>query len=181
MSVVISETGTKVMVKADDSGLEAVKNAIESDPILSQVLAPAVQQIEKDKQLLKDGANNLAEATSEQIRSYQEEYIRANGSIDTSLMVDTIFVEPDGEASYLVGATALSEYGFPYPVVVDGGSDPHVIEGNPYLFWEGANHPVRSVMHPGTKPRPFVQPSLESAKSDMDSMFNVEIINNLGS
>lgn len=156
MSVVISETGTKVIVKADDSGLEAVKNAIESDPILSQVLAPAVQQIEKDKQLLKDGANNLAEVASEQIRSYQEEYIRANGSIDTSLMVDTIFVEPDGEASYLVGATALSEYGFPYPVVVDGGSK----------FYAGA---------------PFVKPSLESVTTDLDNMFNVEIINNLGS
>ena len=42
-------------------------------------------------------------------------------------------------------------YGVDYGEILEEGSKPHVIEGNPYLYWKGASHPVKRVNHPGTK------------------------------
>lgn len=33
--------------------------------------------------------------------------------------------------------------------ILEFGSPAHVIEGNPFLYWEGALHPVARVNHPG--------------------------------
>ncbi len=45
------------------------------------------------------------------------------------------------------------------------GTSPHVIEGSPWLYWEGAEHPVRRVMHPGTSPNPFPDRAADRADS----------------
>jgi len=41
------------------------------------------------------------------------------------------------------------------------GTGPHVIlpRNKKALFWKGADHPVRMVNHPGTKPRPYLMPA----------------------
>lgn len=155
MTSIIHETGTQVIVKYNADGFEKVKDIIESDPILSQVLTPAAEQLGKDIDTLKNKSTDFAKAVGEQIRSYQEEYIVANNTVDTGLMRDTILVETTGEAEALVGATALSEAGFPYPVVIDSGSK----------FYAG---------------KPFVAPSLESIDKDLDDIFDTEIMTNIG-
>ena len=35
---------------------------------------------------------------------------------------------------------------------LEEGASPHIIEGNPYLYWEGAPFPMRIVHHPGIQP-----------------------------
>ena len=183
MGDIIPETGTKVTVKTDSQGLDDIINVIQSDEILSQVLSPAVEQLNKDKEALKEAATSLANAAAERIKSYQEQFISMNQSIVTGNMHDTIFVEPgDGEAE--VGATALSDDGFPYPVVIENGSRPHVIEGNPLLafYWpkEGTFVITHSVQHPGTSAKPFVQPSLEYIDQDFEELVQSEVITKLG-
>lgn len=44
---------------------------------------------------------------------------------------------------------------------VEEGTGPHVIlpRNKKALFWKGADHPVRMVNHPGTKPRPYLMPA----------------------
>jgi hypothetical protein len=46
----------------------------------------------------------------------------------------------------------------PYAKYVIGGTRPHDIypRDKQALFWAGAEHPVRIVHHPGTKPNPFL-------------------------
>jgi hypothetical protein len=46
---------------------------------------------------------------------------------------------------------------------VEEGTGPHVImpKTKKALFWPGADHPVRTVNHPGTKPHPFLIPAAE--------------------
>jgi len=46
---------------------------------------------------------------------------------------------------------------------IEFGTEPHTIlpKNRQALFWEGAEHPVKRVEHPGTKPRPFMRPSLD--------------------
>lgn len=50
-----------------------------------------------------------------------------------------------------------------YALYVEKGTSPHVIKPRikGALFWEGAAHPMWSVRHPGTKPRPYLQPAAD--------------------
>ena len=91
MADIIPGTGTKVTVTHDPSGLDDIINTIQGDNILSQVLAPAVEQLNRDKKALQDGATNLANSVAERIKSYQEQFISMNQSIVTGNMHDTIF------------------------------------------------------------------------------------------
>jgi len=51
-----------------------------------------------------------------------------------------------------------------YAQYVETGTEPHEIrpKHKKALFWPGAEHPVKVVHHPGTKPKPFMYPALES-------------------
>ncbi|OEC87887.1 MULTISPECIES: hypothetical protein [Methanobacterium] len=182
MTDIIPETGTQVTVTADSQGLDDIINVIQGDNILSQVLAPAVEQLNKDKETLKESTTTLANAVAERIKAYQEQFISMNQSIVTSNMHDTIEVDPTGDGTAEVGATATSDEGFPYPIVIEQGSRPHIIEGNPLLAfnWNGAFVITHSVQHPGTSPKPFVAPSLDYIKQDTDELFNSEIMTKLG-
>lgn len=62
-----------------------------------------------------------------------------------------------------VGPTATTPDGHSYPLDVEFGTRPHVIEpkDKQALAWPGAEHPVRRVNHPGTEAQPFIRPSLD--------------------
>lgn len=49
-----------------------------------------------------------------------------------------------------------------YSVDVELGTAPHVITARPgsALYWAGADHPVKRVRHPGTRPYPYLRPAL---------------------
>lgn len=49
-----------------------------------------------------------------------------------------------------------------YSVDVEMGTAPHVIlpRNKKALHWPDADHPVARVNHPGTKPQPYLRPSL---------------------
>ena len=49
-----------------------------------------------------------------------------------------------------------------YATDVEMGTSAHVIKPRfkRALFWEGADHPVAKVNHPGTAPAPFLRPAL---------------------
>ena len=51
-----------------------------------------------------------------------------------------------------------------HAIYVIKATSPHIIKGNPFLYWEGADHPVRSVMHPGTAPNDFITRSQERSE-----------------
>ncbi len=46
-----------------------------------------------------------------------------------------------------------------YAKYVEFGTPPHIIKpkDKKALFWKGAEHPVKSVNHPGTAPQPFIR------------------------
>ena len=49
-----------------------------------------------------------------------------------------------------------------YATDVEMGTSPHVIKPRfkRALYWEGADHPVARVNHPGTRPQPYLRPAL---------------------
>ena len=73
----------------------------------------------------------------------------------------------DGKASSLEGKVVADT---PYARFVNYGTAPHVIEGNPLAFRVGGSMVfARRVMHPGTKPRPFMEAAAAAGDKAMDS------------
>lgn len=45
--------------------------------------------------------------------------------------------------------TITLSIGTDHGAILEEGASPHIIEGNPFLYWQGCSHPVRFVNHPG--------------------------------
>jgi hypothetical protein len=60
-----------------------------------------------------------------------------------------------------------------YAPFVEFGTAPHTIEAKnaKALFWPGANHPVRSVQHPGTKPDDYMGRIIAAAQEGINATF----------
>lgn len=54
-------------------------------------------------------------------------------------------------------------HGMEYGIWLEKGTDPHEIKpkDKKALFWPGAKHPVKKVMHPGTKSYAIVGPTVD--------------------
>lgn len=50
-----------------------------------------------------------------------------------------------------------------YALPVEVGTGPHIIvpRTKQALYWPGAEHPVKRVRHPGTKPSPYLRPAAD--------------------
>ena len=57
-----------------------------------------------------------------------------------------------------------------YGVYVHEGTKSHIIRPlkKKALYWKGAPHPVKKVMHPGQKPNPFVEKSIDQTTGRLD-------------
>lgn len=151
MGVILSELKTKVKVKSDTSQIDKAISSIDND-----IFAPAIDILKKVKSTIENEIpNELADRVAEKIRSYQEQFIWMNGTVDTTQMVSTIFVEPSGQGGAEVGPTALSDRGFPYPIVIELGS----------VKYEG---------------KPFVEPSLDYIEKDIQKIGYEVVISKLG-
>ena len=63
----------------------------------------------------------------------------------------------------LINATNLE-----YSEYIEDGTSPHIINGNPYLYWEGASHPVRRVNHPGNKAYLYMETAFNTQTEDLE-------------
>lgn len=64
-------------------------------------------------------------------------------------------------------------YNANYAEAVHEGSKAHTIlpKTKKALFWDGANHPVRMVRHPGYKGNPFLQEAVDASQPQVDKFF----------
>jgi hypothetical protein len=60
-----------------------------------------------------------------------------------------------------------------YAPFVEFGTPPHVIvpKNAKALYWPGAQHPVRKVNHPGTKPNQFMERIVSESQGEIDAQF----------
>lgn len=66
-----------------------------------------------------------------------------------------------------------------YAIFVHESTKPHIIrpKTKKALWWKGALHPVRKVMHPGTKGKPFMEIGLKNSVKDVEDIFNKHVNN----
>jgi hypothetical protein len=64
-----------------------------------------------------------------------------------------------------------------YARFVEFGTLPHRIapKNAQALYWPGANHPVKSVMHPGTKADPYMERIIAAAQDDIQTQFGAAL------
>lgn len=84
-------------------------------------------------------------------------FLMQNSPVDHGLLKQWFIESIDDEQAVIKSPAE-------YAIYQDQGTSPYLIQSkrpNGYLFWEGADHPVKTVHHPGIKAKHFVQQSLD--------------------
>ena len=94
--------------------------------------------------------------------------VRKEAPVDHGRLAGSFQLDQVDDLSYRIWS------GVEYALAVHEGTKPHVIEpkNKKALYWEGARHPVRRVMHPGTQANPYAERAIEQASSRSDEFIS---------
>ena len=84
-------------------------------------------------------------------------FLMQNSPVDHGLLKQWFIESIDDEEAHIKSPAE-------YAIYQDQGTSPYLIQSKRpggYLFWEGADQPVKTVHHPGIKAKHFVQQSLD--------------------
>jgi len=166
----IPEITTRVIVEADISEIEDALSLANSENYLSGY----VDILEEKKSKLKSLEEPVAQSVAEELKSNQETIISTKHYI-TGMMSNSVDIFEDAK-DRLVGNTATSVDGFPYPLAIEKGSSSHWIEPVTYdaLHWSDSSgeHFSKGHMVSGIKPDPFVQYSIDETIRNITSVVN---------
>jgi hypothetical protein len=146
-------------------------DVVNSDPVLSDIPS-LVDWIEGRKSKLQGLEEPLADAIAETLSSFQESIISSK-HYKTGMMSNSVDISMDGK-DRLVGNTASSVDGFPYPLAIEKGSRDHWVAPVTYsaLHWTDGSgeHWSKGHMVSGITADPFVQPSIDDTIYAIDSI-----------
>ena len=113
--------------------------------------------------------NNAKEVSSKVLNLASQDLVRnlmMNSPVDHGLLKQWFIDSIDDSEAHI---KTPAEYAF----YVNYGTSPHMIypTNKKMLYWEGADHPVPYVVHPGTSPTLFVENSIEETELRMDEFF----------
>ena len=131
-------------------------------------------RMEVDTSKLNLDADKINKAVSQELEKTAhriERQAKELAPIDTGELRRSITTE-GSRLDYEIGTNLeYSEY-------IEDGTSPHIINGNPYLYWEGASHPVRSVNHPGNRAYLYMETACDTQTEDIEDRI-AEIIDKL--
>ena len=125
---------------------------VDTGGILDKLSSDKVSQV-KEK--------GLSYASQEMIRVLQR-----NSPVDHGLLKQW-FLESLDDSEAVIKSPAQ------YAAWVNDGTQPYIIEpvSKKALYWEGADHPVKMVHHPGIKGQHFVEDSISDVEGRLDGYF----------
>ena len=147
MSIAVKVTGTKEVMAALEKIGDAFDNKLEA-AVLSGCFI--VQNDAKRKCRYLTGDTRSSIHTGDY--GGMSDLARSKTGTDIGGKVVT-----DRRVELLVGTNAENAKRLEY------GTEPHIIvpKDKKALFWKGAEHPVKKVHHPGTRPYPFLRPAFD--------------------
>ena len=169
----IPELTTRVSVKMDTTELDSAINVIQSDSILSEIpsLTDAFEEV---KEKITGLQEPLVDGVADRLSSIQEMIISSK-HYKTGMMSNSVDVTEDGD-DRLVGNSAMSPLGFPYPLAIEKGTVDHWVAPVTFsvLHWVsgGTDYYSKGHMVSGIKADPFVQPSIDDTMDYIDSILN---------
>lgn len=173
MSGFIPEITTTVKVNIDTSGLDEAIQTVNNDTILSQCFTDLTNLLQEKKEYAENLQDPAAELISDRLASWQETIISTKHMI-TGMMMNSVDITHDGDGQYLVGNTATSVDGFPYPLAIEQGTKAHWIAPVTYsaLHWSDASgeHFSKGHMVSGITADPYVQYSIDNTLEDVEDL-----------
>ena len=168
----IPEITTRVHVEVDTSELDNAINIVEGNSILSDL--GLMDDLVEVKSKLNSLKKPLTDAVADRLQDNQENIISSKHYI-TGMMANSVDITSDGD-DVLVGNTATSVDGFPYPLAIEKGTKSHWVAPNTFdaLHWtdNGGEYWSRGHMVSGIKPDPFVEPSIENTIRDIEEIWD---------
>ena len=168
----IPEITTRVTVSVDVSSIDSALDLVKGDSVLSEIDS-LVDELETKKETILKLKDPLGKAVSEGLQSNQERIISSKHYI-TGMMAGSVDITQDGD-DYLVGNTATSVDGFPYPLAIETGRREVFPVDKKMLRWfEGGdyNKPVFAKHSKAVKADPFVEPSIKNTMWDIDEIID---------
>lgn len=178
MAGFIPELVTRVTVNMNTSELDAAIDKIASDPILSECDS-IIDELTNRKNQLEGFKEPIGLSVAERLSSIQENIISSKHYIN-GMAANSVDIMLDGD-DYLVGNTATSVDGFPYPLALEKGRRAVFPINRKYLRWfenGDFSSPVFAKYSSSVAPDPFVQPSIDDTLYDIDSIVD-DILNGL--
>jgi len=171
----IPEITTRVTVKVHSEAIDEAISRVESDKFLSQCPSIAEKLRQKKEQL--DGLEEpVAHAVAETLQSNQEIIISTKHYI-TGMMAGSVDITQDGR-DYLVGNTATSVDGFPYPLAIETGRrEVFPVEKKVLRWFEGGDFskPVFARHSSAVPADPFVKPSIDDTIYDIERIVSEQV------
>ena len=121
-------------------------------------------RMEVDTSKLNLNSDKINKAVSQEIEKTAhriERQAKELAPVDTGELRRSITTEGSGLDYEISTNLEYSEY-------IEDGTSPHIINGNPYLYWEGASHPVRRVNHPGNKAYLYMETACDTQTEDIE-------------
>ena len=113
--------------------------------------------------------DKLTEAKAKGLEYSSQELIRVlmrNSPVDHGLLKSWFIESLSSDEAVIKSPARYAEW-------VNDGTQPYTITptNKKALYWEGADHPVRVVHHPGIRGRHFVEDSLNDVNGRLDGYF----------
>jgi len=171
MAGFIPDITTRITVNVHTDSMDDAISRIESDPILSQCPS-IVDKLTEKKNQLQELEQPVASAVAERLQSNQETIISTKHYI-TGMMANSVDISQDGR-DYLVGNTAHSVDGFPYPLAIETGRREVFPVEKKWLRWfEGGQvggTPIFAKHSKSVAADPFVGPSIDTTIEDIEEI-----------
>ena len=166
----IPEITTRVSTKVHTDSIDEAINKIESDPYLSK--CPSIRETLQNKKNQLEGLEEpVSRAVAERLSSNQETIISTKHYI-TGKMANSVDISQDGN-DYLVGNTAMSVDGFPYPLAIENGRRAVFPVEKKVLRWFSGGiggTPIFSKYSGPVAADPFVEPSINTTIEDIEDI-----------
>ena len=182
MTGFIPEITTTISVESDTSALQESIELMNSSEILSECFTDIISYLEEKKEESEKLIDPTAEAVAQGLSAYQSAIIKTKHYM-TGMMANSVDVMKDGEGQYLVGNTATSVDGFPYPLAIETGRREVYPINVKWLRWfdEGDySKPIFAKKSRSVKADPYVDYSIQNLEEAIDEIVN-PIINQVWS
>lgn len=170
MSGFIPEITTTVKVEVNSDQFANAINRLD-DGLCQGVFTELRQDLEQKLSELDGLKNDVAETISQNLSSHQEQIISMK-HYKTGMMANSVDVTADGDGQYLVGNTATSIDGFPYPLAIETGRREVTPINAKYLRWYDGGNIVFSKYSSAVPADPYVQPSIDATDDEVNSIID---------
>ena len=174
MSGFIPEITTVVKVNTKTNRIDKSLQLLQSDKASAYAFTDIIDWLKRDKQELEELSDVLAKNVSEKLKDHQRDIIKERKHIFSGMMYNSVDITKDGTAQYLVGNTATSVDGFPYPLAIETGRKTvYPIEAKMLRWWTGpwfSGDVVFAKKSKAVAADPFVEKSIDRTANDLEAL-----------